>query len=168
MRKIILILIFSLLLGCISNGNNSASVTKTSPQVTGTPEPKTPATQEKENSIAWVYDIEEAKGIAQKENKLILIDFNAAWCVWCKRMDESTYKDKDVIKLVNKNFVAVSFNLDIKANQEIYMTNYDKYVHGALPTVLILDGEGKPLYRIVGYKAVGQFTGALTQILENE
>ncbi len=154
------VLIFSVLEGCITTEKNNTEI--------NTSTTETPQTTPAKKEIAWIYDIDEAKQTAQKENKLILIDFNAAWCVWCKRMEEDTYTDGDVIDLVNKNFVPVYFNLDIEANKQIYLENYDKYVHGALPTILILDSEGKPLYRIVGYKSVGQFTNALTQILENE
>jgi len=165
MRKIVLILIFSLLLGCISSENNSTSITKTSPQVTGTPEPKTPATQEKENSITWLYNIEEAKGIAKNGNKLILIDFNADNCGWCKKLEDTTYKEKNVIKIVNENFVFVHFDLDIEANKEIYIEKYHKYVQGYLPTLLILDSEGKALYRITGYKTGEQLTELLDKVL---
>jgi thioredoxin-related protein len=158
MRKIILLLMFSLLLGCISEED-----------AIKTPEPtETPAiteAPEEENSIVWIYDVEEAKGIAEEENKLILIDFNADNCVWCQRLEDTTYKEEGVIKLVNENFVPVFFDLDIEANKEIYVVNYHKYVQGALPTILILNSDAKPLYRIVGYKTGEQLIELLDRAL---
>lgn len=146
MRKIILILIFSLLLGCISE-ENSIETTK------------------EKTSIAWVYNIEEAEGIAKEENKLIFIDFNADNCGWCRKLEEITYREENVIKLVNENFVPVYFDLDIEANKEIYVQKYHKYVQGYLPTILILDKEGKPLYRITGYKTDEQLIELLNKVL---
>ncbi len=158
MRKIILLLMFSLLLGCISEEDTVKTPEPTETHViTEAPE--------EETSIAWIDDVEEAKGIAEEENKLILIDFNADNCVWCQRLEDTTYKEEDVIKLVNENFVPVFFDLDIEANKEIYAVNYHKYVQGALPTLLILDSDAKPLYRIVGYKTGEQLIELLDRAL---
>jgi thiol:disulfide interchange protein DsbD len=158
MRKIVLILIFSLLLGCIGEEDSIKTPEPTeTPAITETPKEKT--------SITWVYDVEEAKEIAKNGNKLILIDFNADNCGWCRKLEEITYKEEGVIKLVNENFVPVFFDLDIKANKEIYVQKYQVYVHDALPTLLILDSEGKALYRITGYKTGEQLTELLDKVL---
>ncbi len=158
MRKIILLLMFSLVLGYISEEDTiKTSETTETPAITETPK--------KETSIAWIDDVEQAKEIAKNGNKLILIDFTADWCVWCKEMEKTTYKDENVIKLVNENFVPVFFDLDIEANKEIYEANYHKYVKGALPTILILDSDAKPLYRIVGYKTGEQLIELLDKAL---
>ena len=74
-------------------------------------------------------------------------------------------KEEDVIKLVNENYVPVFFDLDIEANKEIYVVNYHKYVQGTLPTILILDSDAKPLYRIVGYKTGEQLIELLDRAL---
>jgi len=158
MRKIVLILIFSVLAGCISEEDSIKTPEPTeTPAVTETPKEKT--------SITWVYDVEQAKEIAKNGNKLILIDFNADNCGWCRKLEEITYKEKEVIKLVNENFVPVFFDLDIETNKEIYEANYHKYVQGYLPTLLILDSEGKALYRITGYKTGEQLTELLGKVL---
>ena len=59
----------------------------------------------------------------------------------------------------------VYFDLDIEANKEIYIQKYHKYIQGYLPTILILDKEGKPLYRITGYKTDEQLIELLNKVL---
>lgn len=84
-----------------------------------------PAPEAKE-SIKW-YSWEEAIELNKKEQKKIFIDVYTDWCGWCKRMDNSTFKNKDVIKYMNDNFYAVKFNAEQK--EEInYKGHTLKYV----------------------------------------
>ena len=65
-----------------------------------------------DSEIDWYPWGEEAFKKAKEENKLILVDVGAAWCHWCHVMDETTYKDKEVIELVNKYFIAIKVDRD--------------------------------------------------------
>jgi len=146
MRKIVLILIFSLVLGCIGEENTD----------------KIP-----EIPIAWVDDVEQAKEMAENEDKLLFIYFTAKTCPACRQMEKKTYRDEDVIILINENFVPVYFDLDAEANKEIYDADYDQYVEKKIPTVLIFDCERKLLYKIVGYHSDNnKFIEVLNQALK--
>ena len=61
------------------------------------------------SELKW-YDFKEAYEIAQRENKIILIDFYTDWCGWCKKMDKNTYTDQKIIEMLNQGFVAVKIN----------------------------------------------------------
>ena len=67
-----------------------------------------PATEMK-----W-YDWNEGYALAHKKNKLILIDVYTAWCGWCKKMDKDTYENEEVVAQINKNFVPVKLNPELK------------------------------------------------------
>lgn len=59
--------------------------------------------------IQW-RSYEYAIASAKTSNKIVMVKFYTDWCKWCKRMDEITFKDKDVIKYISKNFKAVKIN----------------------------------------------------------
>ncbi|AHC50707.1 thioredoxin [Sulfolobus acidocaldarius SUSAZ] len=62
--------------------------------------------------IDWFPWSDEAFDKAKKEDKPVLVDVGASWCHWCHVMDETTYEDKEVIDLINKNFVAIKVDRD--------------------------------------------------------
>lgn len=159
MKRIAGVLILGIImLGCIGD--------KESSEITATPEPTDPPdTLNNNESIAWVDTVDVAKETAQNEGKLIFVDFNADFCGWCIKMEEDTYTDSKIIALINEHFVPVFFDLDIEENKTIYEERYHRYVQGSLPTILILEEGGKPLYRIVGYKSSSQLTELLNKAL---
>src|SRR5712671_1608805 len=44
---------------------------------------------------------------AKAEQKLVLLDLGAVWCHWCHVMDEITYRDPEVIRLLGERYIAV-------------------------------------------------------------
>jgi uncharacterized protein len=65
-----------------------------------------------EQAIDWFPWGAEAFEIARKSRRPILLDVGAAWCHWCHVMDEGTYSDGEVARLVNQYFVAVKVDRD--------------------------------------------------------
>jgi uncharacterized protein YyaL (SSP411 family) len=49
---------------------------------------------------------------AKALNRPVLLDIGAAWCHWCHVMDEGTYSDAEVVRLINDRFVAVKVDRD--------------------------------------------------------
>lgn len=66
--------------------------------------------QEK-SSIQW-KTIQEAIDMNKKHKKIMFVDVYTDWCGWCKRMDQTTFQDEQVIEMLNKNFIPVKFNAE--------------------------------------------------------
>lgn len=65
-----------------------------------------------DSPIDWYPWTEDAFERARAEDKLIVIDVGASWCHWCHVMDEGTYRDEEVVKLINENFIAIKVDRD--------------------------------------------------------
>ena len=120
----------------------------------------------KAQEITWI-SFEEAIELNKKTPKLILIDVYTDWCGWCKKLDKITYKNNEVIKLINENFYAVKLDGEEKEDitfkdhtfkyKEEGSTKYNEFaatiMGGKLsyPTTIILSPEEKLLDRIPGY-----------------
>ncbi len=50
--------------------------------------------------------------LAKRTNRPILLDVGASWCHWCHVMDEGTYADPEVARLLAQGFVAVKVDRD--------------------------------------------------------
>ena len=55
--------------------------------------------------------IESALAIASQENKLVLVDFSAEWCIACKVLEEQVFTDATVIEAL-ENYVFIAVDTD--------------------------------------------------------
>lgn len=90
--------------------------------------------------IAFIEnDLATAQQRAKAEGKLIMVDFWADWCSPCKWMDEQTFNRPEVANYLNDNYISVRVNID-NFDGIAYKTQYNVRF---LPTIMILDGNGK-------------------------
>ncbi len=79
-----------------------------------------------------------AKQKAMTEGKLFMVDFVANYCYMCKMMDETTFRNENVVSYTDKNYVSLKVNVD----------DFDgfawkqKYKVKVLPTILIFNSRG--------------------------
>ncbi len=91
------------------------------------------------SEIKW-YTFEEGLKKAKEEHKLILMDIYAKWCHWCNVIENTTYRDKEVIELIKKYYIPV--RVDAEKRPDINK----KYNQGGLPSTLILDSSGNIIF----------------------
>jgi thioredoxin-related protein len=85
-----------------------------------------------QTKINWT-DIETAQEIAKTKDgkgKLIFIDCYTDWCGWCKVMDNKTFSDDFIAKLMNFYFISVKFNAEQKADISFNGNIYKYYGNG--------------------------------------
>lgn len=74
---------------------------------------------------------------AEKENKLILLSLSAIWCHWCHVMDETTYSNEEIIKIINENFIPIRVDVDHRPDIS------ERYNFGGFPTFAFLTPKGE-------------------------
>ncbi|HYA54876.1 MAG TPA: thioredoxin domain-containing protein [Thermoplasmata archaeon] len=65
-----------------------------------------------EQPIEWYPWGPEPFELARRTRRPILLDVGASWCHWCHVMDEGTYSDPEVGRLLAQHFVAVKVDRD--------------------------------------------------------
>lgn len=99
MKKIVFLL--AALGTMMSCGQDKTQQTKTTEKVE--------QTEKKTEGIQWMT-MNEALAAQKKQPKKILVHFFAKWCPMCKRMEGDTYKNAEIVKYINENYYAVSFD----------------------------------------------------------
>ncbi|MFV0304722.1 MAG: thioredoxin family protein [Moheibacter sp.] len=79
--------------------------------------------------INWV-NLEEAEAEMKKSpEKPLFIDFYTDWCGWCKRMDNTTFKEQEVVSHINTNYIPVKFDAELKEEVKFKGKSY-RYIKG--------------------------------------
>lgn len=75
---------------------------------------KAQSTTETPKKINWI-SFKEAVELNKKGNKRkIVTDVFTSWCGWCKRMDNSTFANPEIVDYVDKYFWAVKLDAEMK------------------------------------------------------
>jgi thioredoxin-related protein len=128
------------------------------------------------------YTFSEAEKLEQQQPKPIFVFVHTSWCKYCKMMENSTFKNPEVIQLLNDNFYFVS--LDAEDKSPILFKNHafkfkpkgqNSGVHelaeelgtvdGVItyPTFSILDKNNTILLQISEYTDAKTMVGLLTE-----
>ncbi|MCI4350118.1 MAG: thioredoxin domain-containing protein [Thermoplasmata archaeon] len=65
-----------------------------------------------EQAIDWFPWGSEPFELARRTNRPVLLDIGAAWCHWCHVMDEGTYADAEVARILRAQFITVKVDRD--------------------------------------------------------
>ena len=82
--------------------------------------------------------LEEALEVAEKEGKLVFVDFTAPWCCGCKLIESELKNAKEFGEVMNKLCVCIQADVDTKYGRELR----EKYIVPSLPTYLFLRPDG--------------------------
>jgi thiol:disulfide interchange protein len=116
-------------------------------------------------SIQWSADLAAGFQKAKRENKILMIEFTAEWCPYCRMMEDSVFTRPDVIQKAGQ-FVPVRIDVDKQpgiANQ--YQANARKYGGSGIPNVLFLNREGEKLMHAIGYFNDREFLAKMDSVL---
>lgn len=61
--------------------------------------------------VKW-YSFEEAVELNKTERKKIFIDVYTNWCGWCKKMDQNTFTNSRIAKILNEHYYPVKLNAE--------------------------------------------------------
>src|SRR5437762_6273598 len=87
--------------------------------------------------IGWRAWSEKAFQEAQVADKPVLLAISAVWCHWCHVMDETSYSDAEVIRLVNERYVPIRVDNDERPDVN------RRYNMGGWPSTVFLTPDGE-------------------------
>ena len=103
--------------------------------------------QDGQSGIQFVQlPLEEALKQAKAENKLVFLDCYTSWCGPCRMMASKVFTQKAVGDLFNERFVNLKMDMEKGAGVDVAK----RYNVSAYPTMLLLDGDGQVVYKIIG------------------
>jgi thiol:disulfide interchange protein DsbD len=114
--------------------------------------------------IQSVGDLDRELAKAKTENKLLLLDFYADWCISCKEMEVNTFANPEVAKVL-REFVLVQ--ADVTKNSVDNQALLKRFGLFGPPGILIFDvnSQEEKARRVIGYMPPERFLGRLKKSL---
>jgi len=115
-----------------------------------------PATQP---AIDWKPYSEDIFAQAKRDHKLVILDLQAVWCHWCHVMDEKTYGEAKIQKLIGDHFLAIKVDQDSRPD---ISNRYEDY---GWPATVVFDSDGHEIVKRRGYIPPEQMESMLKAII---
>ena len=98
---------------------------------------------------------------ARKESRFVLLDLEAVWCHWCHVMDDQTYHDDAVMKLIRDRYIAVRVDQDARPDLS---RRYEDY---GWPATIVFAADGKEIVKRSGYVPAQRFASMLEAVIKD-
>jgi thiol:disulfide interchange protein len=113
------------------------------------------------SGVGWIRDLKEAQAIASKQERDLFIDFSAEWCAPCKELEETTFADPQMAKVLREGYVPVS--LDVSEQSDSDLALMGRYEVKVLPALLVVRDE-EVLLRIRNYIGPRELEAKLAEL----
>ena len=98
---------------------------------------------------------------AAREHKFVLLDLEAVWCHWCHVMDDTTYQNPAVVRLIQAHYLPVRVDQDSRPDLS---NRYEDY---GWPATIVFAPDGTEIVRRRGYMPPEQMTALLEAIVRD-
>jgi thiol:disulfide interchange protein DsbD len=116
--------------------------------------------------IKTLDDLDRELTAAGAQNRPVMLDFYADWCVSCKEMERYTFSDPQVISVLDR---ATLLQADVTDNDALDKALLkDRFKLLGPPAILLFDTQGRELrdHRVVGFMEAKAFADHLSQALQ--
>ena len=107
--------------------------------------------------IKWL-NYKKGMALAKKQNKKVFLHFYTEWCDYCKEMDTTTFSSRSVVRILNRDFVAI--RVDTTKNHKLAA----KYNIRPVPDNWFLSADGDKIRNFLGYFEPDQFVTVLRYV----
>ncbi len=111
--------------------------------------------------VVWFRSYEQAVEEASAERQRVMAEFYTDWCPWCRKLEDSTLVHPTVEALAD-SFVF------LRVNAELDTSLASQFGINAYPTVILMEGNGNEVARIVGYVPPVEFVARVDQYVRGE
>jgi uncharacterized protein YyaL (SSP411 family) len=121
--------------------------------------------QHAHNPVNWKAWNQETLDKAKAENKLIIISVGYSACHWCHIMEEESFENEAVARLMNDNFISIKVDREERPDiDQVYMNAVQLMTgKGGWPLNCIALPDGRPIFGGT-YFTKEEWTKALTEL----
>jgi len=130
-----------------------------------------------QSKVNWMT-FEQALEAQKVEKRKMVIDVYTEWCGWCKKMDQSTFQNEQIVKYLNAHFYPVKFDAEQSESIEFKGKTFDFIKYGrkgyhalaveltqgrlSYPTTVFLNEDQSIIQAIRGFQTALRFEQILT------
>ena len=96
-------------------------------------------------ALQWQSWSDTAFASARLQHKFVLLDLEAVWCHWCHVMDDVTYRDPEVIRLLNQKYILVKVDQDSRPDIS------NRYQDYGWPATVVFAADGSEIVKRQGF-----------------
>ena len=111
--------------------------------------------------IDWQSWSDDVFVMAERENRLVLLNLEAVWCHWCHVMDQETYSDPAVAETIRRYYLPVLVDHDARPDLA------NRYREYGWPATIMFSSQGTEIVKRAGYIAPDRFNRLLLAIVED-
>jgi len=111
--------------------------------------------------LAWQPWSDAAFAQARAEHKFVLLDLEAVWCHWCHVMDDITYSDPIVMRLLNERYILVKVDQDARPDIS------NRYQDWGWPATIVFAADGSEIVKRQGYIPPRPMSSMLQAIIDD-
>ena len=120
-------------------------------------------------SVTWT-NLESAVKTAKASNKPVFVNVYADWCGYCRKMDQTTFRDAGVVAKLNSQFVSAKLNGESPKKISLGKSTMSESqwamrqgVEG-FPALVVLDPQGRTLLLYPGFMTAPQASALLGDV----